>query len=91
MRWIWDDNKNRKHGFSFETAQLVFNDPLALSRADTHSDGDRYQTVGRIGPVLVFVVHTWPYVDHRGDEVGRIIGARKATSHERKAYEEGHF
>ena len=40
----------------------------------------------------VLVVHTWPQPDpDTGEEVGRIISARKATSHERRAYEEGAF
>ena len=36
------------------------------------------------------VVHTWPELDTgSGEEIGRIISARKATRHERAAYEEG--
>ena len=90
MRWTWDPNKaeaNRaKHGVSFETAKAVFDDPLHLSQLDPHSDGDRWQTIGMVGPVLLLVVHTWPEGDE--DPVGRIVSARKATAHERKAYEE---
>ena len=96
MRWTWDPNKNRankrKHSLSFETAQLVFRDPLAISRPDSSMGEERWQTVGVIGGVTVFVVHTWPEPDPRGsEEVGRIISARKATSHERMAYEGGQF
>ena len=94
MRCTWSDETNRTnkidHGVSFETARLVFDDPLALTRRDPHPDGDRWQTVGGIGTATVFVVHTWPEFDDAG-EVGRIISARKATSHERRAYEEGDF
>ena len=94
MRWAWSDEKNRTnkalHGVGFETAKLVFDDPLALTRHDPHPDGERWQTVGRIGPATVFVVHTWPDLDDDG-EVGRIISARKATLQERRAYEEGDF
>ena len=94
MRWTWDDEKNRTntrdHRLSFETAQLVFRDPLAASRCDPDSSEERWQTIGIIGHVVVFVVHTWPEPDpDTGEEVGRIISARKATSHERRAYEEG--
>ena len=94
MRWIWTNEKNRTnkldHGISFETAKLVFDDPLALTRHDPHPDGDRWQTVGLIGTVTVFVVHTWPEPDpDAAEEVGRIISVRKATTHERRAYEEG--
>ena len=96
LRWTWDDEKNRTntrdHGLSFETAQLVFRDPLAASRCDPDSREERWQTIGLIGQVVVFVVHTWPEPDpDTGEEVGRIISARKATSHERRAYEEGAF
>jgi uncharacterized DUF497 family protein len=42
--------------------------------------------------VLLLVIHTWPEAESdEGEPVGRIISARKATSHERKAYEEGNF
>ena len=45
-----------------------------------------------IGVVIVLVVHTWSEDDlGTGEEVGRIISARKATKHERRAYEEGNF
>ena len=96
MRWIWDPDKavtNRaKHGLSFETAVLVFDDPFHASRPDRHPDGARWQTIGLVGPVLLLVIHTWPEAETQGGEpVGRIIGARKATAHERKAYEEGNF
>lgn len=96
MRWVWNNNKNRvnarKHGISFETAQLVFDDPLAVSRLDHASEEERWQTIGMIGSVAVLVVHTWPDVDpESGEEIGRIVSARKATAHERKAYEEGAF
>jgi len=75
---------------SFATAQLVFDDPLALSRPDTRAEEERWQTVGKIGHVIVFVVHTWPE-EIDDEETGRIINARKATAHERRAYEEGEF
>jgi uncharacterized protein len=96
LHWVWTDEKNRTnkidHGLGFETAKLVFDDPLALTRHDPHPDGDRWQTVGMVGTVALFVVHTWPESDEgTGDEVGRIISARKATPHERRAYEEGDF
>jgi uncharacterized DUF497 family protein len=96
VRWTWDLGKataNRaKHGLSFETAVLVFDDPLHASRPDPHPDGDRWHTVGLVRPVLLLVVHTWPEAESREAEpVGRIISARKATARERKAYEEGNF
>ena len=96
MRWIWEPDKavaNRsKHGLSLETAVLVFDDPFHASKPDPHPDGDRWQTIGLVGPVLLLVIHTWPKSNSEEDEaVGRIISARKATARERKVYEEGSF
>ena len=96
LRWTWDDEKNRTnkrdHGLSFETAQLVFCDSFAASRRDPDPSEARWQTIGVIGHVVVFVVHTWPEPDpDTGEQVGRIISARKATAHERRAYEAGAF
>ncbi len=89
MSWTWDFDKaetNRvKHGLSFSTAVLVFDDPLHLSIQDPHPDGDRWWTIGAVGSTCLVVVHTWPDAD---DVPGRIISARKATPRERKAYEE---
>lgn len=94
MRWTWDQDKNqtnrRSHGLSFETARLVFDDPLAATRDDPYPDDPRWRTMGMVGSVVVVVVHTWPEVDSEsGEQVGRIISARKATKREREAYEEG--
>ncbi len=92
--WTWDPDKNRqnllRHRISFETASLVFDDPLAATRKDPYQDEQRWRTMGLVGSVVVMVVHTWPTIDpDSGEEVGRIISARKATTHEREAYEEG--
>ncbi len=92
MIWTWDDEKNRvdkrRHGLTFETARIVFSDPLSLCRRDPYPLEKRWQTMGMIGSVVVFVVHTWPEANNG---VGRIISARKATTQERKAYEDGDF
>ena len=96
MRWIWNQGKNdankRTHGLSFETAALIFDDPLAVTRGDPYPTEQRWQTIGMAGTVVVIVAHTWPeYSWETGDEIGRIISARKATRRERKAYEEGGY
>ena len=54
MRFAWDENKNRsnqrKHGVSFETAKLVFDDPLHLTRLERIENGEeRWQTLGLAG------------------------------------------
>ena|ERR1700675_2497621 len=94
MRFEWDDNKNRqnlrKHDVRFETAVLVFDDPYAITQHDyTFDDEERWITVGAIGPgSILLVVHT--FREEPDEEVLRIISARSAESHERRAYEEAH-
>jgi len=84
LLWIWNESKsranNRNHGLSFETAQLVFDDPLAATRADPHPREQRWRTMGAIGSVVVMVVHTWPESDPRTGEGVGIISARKGKS-----------
>ena len=94
MHWTWDPEKDRqniiKHDISFSTAQLVFQDSLFTSREDPYPHEQRWQTTGTVGPSVIIVVHTWPAFDEEtGEAIGRIISARKATSYERMAYEEG--
>jgi uncharacterized DUF497 family protein len=103
MRFEWDENKSRenlrKHGVRFETAVLVFDDPNAATQRDTaFDDEERWITVGAIGPgSILLVVHTFKAArstrdgyEHGEEEVIRIISARAAESHERKAFEEAH-
>jgi uncharacterized DUF497 family protein len=69
-------------------AQLVFDDPLGLTRFEMNYEGeDRWQTIGMIGRALIIVSHTAA----GGGQPGRIISARLATRRERKTYEEGDF
>lgn len=89
--FIWDPEKARlnlnKHGVAFEDAEFVWSDPLHLLRFDRIEGGEeRWHALGQAaGVVLLLVVHTYP-----GDEdVTRLVSARKATKHERKAYEDG--
>ena len=91
MRVEWDEKKSRlnrrKHGISFHLAQEVFGDPFRLTIEDRTAGEERFWTVGRLEKLLiVVVVHTiW---DDRGEEVIRIISARRATPRERRFYEE---
>jgi uncharacterized DUF497 family protein len=93
MRFLWDEKKSRvnlaKHRISFETAAMVFEDPHSISRFDRVKDGEeRWQTVGVAGGMAVLLV-AHADSEESGEEVVRIISARKATPHERKIYEEG--
>ncbi len=91
MQFEWGDEKDRrnlaKHKVSFETARLVFDDPLAVSvRHTVVGDEERWRTLGRVGGVVVLLVaHT--YRCDAQDEIIRIISARKATPRERRIYE----
>lgn len=53
MRWTWAPGKNdanrRAHGLSFETAVLVFDDPLAATRDDPYPYEARWRTMGLVG------------------------------------------
>ena len=92
LRFEWDRVKavsnRRKHGVSFEDAMQVFDDPYALFEHDRIDEsGDvRWQALGLAGGAAVLVVaHTvW---EESGDEVVRLISARRATRKERERYE----
>ena len=95
MHWEWDQAKNRAnlraHSIEFETAILVFSDPLQATVEDPYPYEQRLRTVGVVGTVAIIVVHTSPeFAPEIGEEVGRIISARKLTKRERRLYEEGH-
>jgi hypothetical protein len=92
--WEWDESKAKanlaKHGVSFPLARLIFEDIYLLSLPDPHPSDERWRTLGKVGGVVLFVVHTAPECRHEGgEEIGRIISARKATASERRAYEDG--
>lgn len=88
MDYEWDEEKAtanlRKHEVDFADAVGVFDDPRALSMRDTTPHEERFIAVGAdfLGRILV-VVYTY-----RGEWI-RIISARRATSSERKTYEQG--
>ena len=94
--WVWDAEKDRqnrlKHGLSLADGVPALADPFAMTRPDRHSYEERWQTIGGVGPsVVLLVVHTDSVAQSDGRTVGRIISVRKATRHERKAFEEGTF
>lgn len=92
MRFEWDESKNeenrKKHGLSFEVAIEVFNDPLYLSIFDSViAEEERYWAVGVIESLVVVVV-VYGSREEPGEEVVRVISARKASARERRLYEE---
>lgn len=91
MKVCWDTKKNRlnkrNHGVDFETAQCVFDDPNLVEFYDErHSSNneDRYNVIGFVD-ILLFVVYT-ERTTINGEDVIRLISARKANSMEEKQY-----
>lgn len=89
-RFQWNPAKAalnvRKHGVSFEEARLVFDDACAMVSYDAeHSDReDRFLVLGLSGKLrLLVAAYSEP-----GENVVRIIMARKATAAEETEYEE---
>jgi uncharacterized DUF497 family protein len=88
MRFVWDgakaDLNARKHGVTFEEAATVFSDPLALIIEDEgHPENARIIGESAASRILLVV-----FVERDHDAL-RLIGARRATRHERRRYEEG--
>jgi uncharacterized DUF497 family protein len=84
--------KNRlnqdKYGISFEEAKEVFDDPLQISKLDHRFSyfEERWITVGSTSKQKVLVVANLFFTDE-GEEIIRIIHARKANKQERDYYE----
>jgi uncharacterized protein len=86
----WGDRKNRinqrRRHLSFETAQLVFEDPFAVTAEDYIDDNGemRYQTLGLVDGLLIFVAHVLRIVDD--EATPWIVSARKAVKNEEEIY-----
>jgi uncharacterized protein len=99
LRYEWAEEKTRqnqrKHGgISFEMAALVFDDPRCLAGLDRGDDAgeQRWHGIGAIqidssAPAVLLVVHAYRE-DRHGEEVDRIISARRAETHEIRRYQE---
>ena len=97
VHFEWDESKNRsnivKHGISFETAKLGFDDPHVVSFPERNVEGEeRWQSPGSADRIVIpTVAHTvrdseGNTVKAEGNEVIRIISARKASPSERRRY-----
>ncbi|MDQ3062182.1 MAG: BrnT family toxin [Acidobacteriota bacterium] len=95
MEFEWDENKNVENikyhdGITFEEAVSVFFDKWALDVFDdSHSDADeqRFTLIGLAGERLLRVTYTIRK-NETGEEIIRIISARKAKGYEKKDYDE---
>jgi hypothetical protein len=87
LEFEWDEEKNKlnkkKHGISFETAQMVFQDPYRIEFFDDENSKNeqRYDVIGMVNDML-FVVYT-----ERVNKI-RLISARLATNLERRIYDD---
>jgi uncharacterized DUF497 family protein len=92
MKFEWDETKNRinqeKHNVSFEEAIEVFDDALQISKLDHRFNyfEERWITLGATKKEKILVVANL-FFSEDGEEIIRIISARKANSSERKIYE----
>ena len=89
LRFEWDPEKNkqnqRRHGVRFEEAESVFADEHGLFMSDPeHSeDEDRFILLGLSSALRTLVVcHCY----REGDDLIRIISARRANPSERGQY-----
>ena len=88
VRYVWDPEKLRanlaKHSIGFADAAPVLEDPLALTRPDPDARAEeRFVTLGA-DPTGRLLVVVWTF---RGEDI-RVISARRATTPERRQYEE---
>lgn len=94
MKFEWNDQKSeinyKKHRIRFEEAQTVFADPKAIEFFDdVHSNQeDRFIRIGNSLKGNVLLVIFCERLKIKSEGVIRIISARKATTNERRLYEE---
>ena len=90
----WDANKAQrnleKHRIGFDEARTVFSDPSLVTYLDElHSDSEeRFVSIGLSERNRVLLVVHTEREELKEKIVVRIISCRKATSAERKIYEE---
>ena len=93
MKYEWDAMKSlenvQKHGVSFDEAVEVFDDPFLISILDRRFDyyEERWITIGTVRKHMIIVIGHLYSVTEDGEEVIRIITARKATGKEIEEYE----
>jgi len=93
LKFEWSNEKNNlnieKHKISFEEAKEVFLDPMHISKLDHRFDyfAERWITLGITTKDNILVVANI-FFDENGEEIVRIISARKANQKERIFYEQ---
>ncbi len=93
MKIEWSEEKNnlniQKHQISFLEAKEVFLDPMHISKLDHRFNyfEERWITLGVTSKEKILVVANI-FFDENGEEIIRIISARKANEKERIFYEQ---
>lgn len=90
MRFEWDRRKNqdniKKHGLDFGDAYKVFDHPMLVNLDDREDYGEeRWTGIGLMDTRVAPIVFSEPEED-----TIRVISFRKATSRERKRYEQAY-
>jgi uncharacterized protein len=86
LSFEWDEEKNaaniRNHGIDFLDAALIFENPTMEAIDDRADYGEvRCIALGLSGETVLRVVYTW-----RGENVVRIISARRANRNDAEKY-----
>jgi uncharacterized protein len=86
LSFEWDEEKNaaniKNHGIDFLDAALIFENPTLEVIDDKEDYGEfRCIALGLSGETVLQVVYTW-----RGENVIRIISARRANRHDAEKY-----
>jgi len=90
VKFKWDEQKNqaniKNHGMDFADAHMVFEYPMLVNLDDRQDYGeDRWTGVGLMDMRVVVIVFTEP-----DENTIRVFSFRKATSDERKRYEQAY-
>lgn len=86
LSFEWDEEKSaaniKNHGIDFLDAALIFENPTLEAIDDRADYGEvRYIAFGLSGETVLQAVYTW-----RGENVIRIISARRANRHDAEKY-----
>ncbi len=87
MKFEWDENKNeaniRKRWIDFNDIPEIFDGPMIINIDDRFDyNEERYIGIGVLRNIIAVVVFV-----EKGEDIIRIISARKANKHESKTFE----
>ena len=94
MQFTWDPKKDElnfeKHDMYFEFAKGAFYDPAFFALGPEIEGGEyRCRLLGMVSEFVLFVAYTFELDLETGEELIRLISARRATRSERRRYHEG--